>query len=80
MRQPIAAMTQTTDAEVIPCTILPLLNMMPAPKNPIPVTICPTTLELSVASPISEVDKATKQYAPKQIKILVLIPAGLPKN
>lgn len=35
---PIAALHHTVAAVVSPCTLNPSLNIMPAPKNPIPVT------------------------------------------
>jgi hypothetical protein len=37
---PMAAFTQMVAAVVMPCTLSPLRMIAPAPRNPMPVTIC----------------------------------------
>lgn len=50
---PIAASTQMDAAEVTPRTTPSLDSITPAPKKPIPVITCPTTLDGSMVPPLS---------------------------
>ena len=78
-KHPIAALHQTVAAEVSPCTLLPSLKIIPAPKNPTPVTtwavirLTSTPLALSAI----EMDNNTNTAAPMATNIFVRKPAVL---
>ncbi len=71
---PIAATHQRVAAVFNPFTLLPSLNITPAPKKPIPQTTCDATRVLSSESGNTAKDKYTNKNAPIPTKTLVLRP------
>ena len=75
-RAPIAAVAHIVAAVVSPCTSSPFLKMIPAPRNPMPDTICATTRELSPPSIVGDIRQ--NRVEPRQISDSVRIPTDLP--
>lgn len=73
---PIAAPNHTVAAVVKFRTVGPLWNIIPAPKNPIPVTICAAILDGAATSVFS--DKNVNSIDPHITNAIVLIPASFP--
>lgn len=76
---PIAARTQMTAAVVTPDTMPSLPIITPPPMKPMPVMIWAITLAESAFSSRSP-DTEVKIYAPRQISMLVRMPAALPDS
>ena len=75
IKAPIAADTQIVAAVVKPCISSPFLNIIPAPRKPIPETIWATIRELS---PNICGDIKQNNVEPRQINDIVLIPTSFP--
>src|SRR3989338_1402264 len=76
---PMAAENQML-AAVVRFVMLPVLSfrIIPAPRKPMPVTICAATLAGSFGSIMSDI--IVKSIAPAMTKVCVLIPAFFPRD
>jgi hypothetical protein len=77
---PIAAFTQIVAAVVMPCTLRPLWMMAPAPRNPMPDTICAATRSVLPPDPPKVSDTSVKRAAPSVMRMFVRSPAGLRRS
>src|SRR5580693_187297 len=72
---PIAAEHQIVAAVFRPCTYTPSLKITPAPRNPIPETICPAMRACESRLLVSAAAEMTKAAAPAATKAFVRVPA-----
>ena len=72
---PIDAFTHTVAAVVRPWTPLRVRMIAPAPRNPIPVTICAVMRVGSLAAVASSSDMIVKSAEPMPIRMFVRNPA-----
>src|SRR5690606_8962111 len=81
MLSPIAATTQIVAALVRPVMVPRVCRMVPAPRNPMPVTTCAA---IRPGSPTwfaaMRVERSISSAEPRQMRMLVRRPAGFPRN
>jgi hypothetical protein len=71
------AVSQMAAAVVMPLTLFPECRMAPAPRNPIPVTICAATRPESPVVDVNANEIIVKTVDPRHTRIRVRRPAGL---
>src|SRR5258706_3015577 len=81
---PMAATTQIVAADVRPMTVPCACMIVPAPRNPSPVTICAAMRDVSPmrcpsTMPI-RTERSMSNAGPTQMRMLVRSPAGLPAS